>query len=47
MSFEGKKIAFIGAGVMGGTLISGLVNKKLVSPEQITAADPNEVRGQA
>lgn len=46
MSFEGKKIAFIGAGVMGGTLISGLVNNKLISPEQITAADPNEVRGQ-
>lgn len=47
MNFEGKKIAFIGAGVMGGTLISGLVNNKLVTPNQITAADPNEVRGQA
>ena len=46
MSFEDKKIAFIGAGVMGGTLISGLVKNSLVSPEQITAADPNEVRGQ-
>lgn len=46
MSFEGKKIAFIGAGVMGGTLISGLIKNKLVTPDQITAADPNEVRGQ-
>lgn len=46
MSFENKKIAFIGAGAMGGTMIAGLVKSKLVSPEQITAADPNEIRGQ-
>lgn len=46
MSFENKKIAFIGAGAMGGAMISGLVTSKLVSPKQITAADPNEIRGQ-
>ena len=46
MSFEDKKIAFIGAGVMGGTLIAGLVNNGLVSPDQITAADPDEARRQ-
>lgn len=46
MSFEGKKITFIGAGAMGGAMISGLVNSQLVSPGQITASDPNEVRGQ-
>ncbi len=45
MSFEDKKIAFIGAGAMGGAMISGLVSSKLVSPEQITAADPDEARG--
>ncbi|MGJ3237764.1 MAG: pyrroline-5-carboxylate reductase [Anaerolineae bacterium] len=46
MSFEDKKVAFIGAGVMGGALIAGLVNSKLVTPQQVTAADPNEARGQ-
>lgn len=45
MDFSNKKLAFIGAGVMGGTLIHGLLNKDLVTPEQIFAADPNEVRG--
>ncbi|MGB7340915.1 MAG: pyrroline-5-carboxylate reductase [Phototrophicaceae bacterium] len=44
MSFEDKKIAFIGAGVMGGTMISGLVNSQLVIPTQVIASDPNEVR---
>ena len=46
MSFEDKKIAFIGAGAMGGAMMSGLVNSQLVAPQQITAADINEVRGQ-
>ncbi|MEL6527849.1 MAG: pyrroline-5-carboxylate reductase [Chloroflexota bacterium] len=45
MSFEGKKIAFIGAGVMGGAIITGLLAKNLVQPSQIVAADPSEERG--
>lgn len=45
MSFEGKKLAFIGAGVMGSTIISGMLAKELVTPSQIVAADPDEARG--
>ncbi|QPC81475.1 pyrroline-5-carboxylate reductase [Phototrophicus methaneseepsis] len=47
MSFEGKTIAFIGAGVMGSAIIGGLLKKKLVVPEQIIASDPNEQARQA
>lgn len=42
MAFAGKKIAFIGAGVMGRAIIGGLLNKGLVTPDQIVAADPSE-----
>ncbi|MEM9952487.1 MAG: pyrroline-5-carboxylate reductase [Chloroflexota bacterium] len=44
MSFENKKIAFIGAGNMGGSIINGLVSSQLIPPDQIIAADINEVR---
>ena len=40
-----KKIAFIGPGVMAEAMIAGLLNKKLASPENITAAGPREERG--
>lgn len=46
MVFENTKIAFIGAGVMGGTMIEGLIEQNLVKPEQIVAADPHAERGQ-
>ncbi len=36
------RIAFIGAGAMGGAMISGLLSRKLVAPDQIVAADPHE-----
>lgn len=36
------RIAFIGAGAMGGAMISGLLSRKLVAPEKIVAADPDE-----
>ncbi len=36
---NGKKIAVIGAGNMGGALITGLVRSGEVNPEQITAVD--------
>lgn len=45
MLFEDKTIAFIGAGVMGGTIISGLVEQQVVAPTQIVAADPRAERG--
>lgn len=44
--FDDKTIVFIGAGVMGGTIISGLVEHKVVEPQQIIAADPRGERGQ-
>lgn len=43
--FEGNRVAFIGAGVMGGTMIEGMIEQKLVTPQQIIAADPHEPRG--
>ena len=43
--FEDNKIAFIGAGAMGGTMIAGLIERQLVKPEQIIAADPHQPRG--
>ncbi|MFO7322946.1 MAG: pyrroline-5-carboxylate reductase [Chloroflexota bacterium] len=45
MVFEDKTIAFIGSGVMAEAMIGGLLNKKLIEPAQIIAADPREDRG--
>lgn len=45
MSLESLHIAFIGAGVMGEAMIKGLLNKALVTPEQLIAADPHTNRG--
>lgn len=45
MSFENMTIAFIGSGVMGEAMIKGLLNKRLVEPHQIVAADPRADRG--
>ncbi|NDJ76852.1 MAG: pyrroline-5-carboxylate reductase [Chloroflexi bacterium] len=44
--FENVTVAFIGSGNMGEAMIHGLLDKQLVSPEQITAADPRTERGQ-
>lgn len=44
MAFNGEKITFIGAGVMGEAMIKGVLHQKLVKPEQITAADLRESR---
>lgn len=45
MPFENLTLSFIGAGVMGEAMIKGLLNKHLIHPEQIIAADPHEERG--
>jgi pyrroline-5-carboxylate reductase len=42
--FENKKIAFIGAGVMGEAMIRGLLSQKIVEPTQIIASDPWDER---
>lgn len=44
MVFENKTIAFIGSGVMAEAMMSGLLNRRLVAPEQIVAADPRHER---
>lgn len=41
---EDKRVVFIGAGVMGGTLIAGMLEREIVSPEKIIAAEPNAAR---
>jgi pyrroline-5-carboxylate reductase len=43
--FEGNTVAFIGAGIMGGTMIEGMIERNLVTPQQVIAADPHEPRG--
>lgn len=45
-SLENKIMAFIGAGVMAEAMIQGLLNKRLLPPQNIIAADPFETRGQ-
>ncbi|MBZ0276825.1 MAG: pyrroline-5-carboxylate reductase [Anaerolineae bacterium] len=45
MPFENITVSFIGAGVMGEAMISGLLSKQLIRAEQIIAADPHEERG--
>jgi pyrroline-5-carboxylate reductase len=44
MVFENKTISFIGSGVMAEAMMSGLINQRLVLPDQIIAADPREER---
>ena len=38
--FKDKIISFIGSGVMGEAMISGLLTKKVIAPSQLIAADP-------
>ncbi|MFN8374633.1 MAG: pyrroline-5-carboxylate reductase [Anaerolineae bacterium] len=45
MTLQNLKIAFIGSGVMGEAMIKGLLNKSLVQPDQLYAADPHTERG--
>ena len=42
--FDGRKIAFIGAGVMAEAMISGLIRNKLASGESLLASDPRSER---
>ena len=44
MSLENMTVAFIGSGAMGEAMMKGMLNKKLVSPQQIIAADVHEPR---
>ncbi|MDE2853285.1 MAG: pyrroline-5-carboxylate reductase [Chloroflexota bacterium] len=44
MAFNGEKIAFVGAGVMGEAMIKGLLSQELLPAENIVAADPRAER---
>ena len=37
---ENRQIAFVGAGAMGGAMISGVLARNVIEPGQIIAADP-------
>ncbi len=43
-NLSNTKLAFIGCGVMAGSMIAGLLKKGLVAPEQISASHPRENR---
>lgn len=43
-SLSNLHLTFIGCGVMAESIVAGLLRKKLVSPEQITASHPRESR---
>src|SRR5512141_1705818 len=41
-----QTFAFIGSGAMGEAMIKGLISQANLPPQQITASDPREERGQ-
>ncbi|CAN5783396.1 pyrroline-5-carboxylate reductase [soil metagenome] len=43
-SLSGVRIGFVGAGVMAEAMIAGILNRKLLAPEQITVSHPRENR---
>lgn len=45
MALQNSTIAFIGSGVMAEAMIKGLLNQKLLTGDQIIAAEPREDRG--
>ena len=45
MALENKTVSFIGSGVMAEAIIKGLLNQKLLTADQMIAADPREDRG--
>lgn len=47
MALEGMTVSFIGSGVMAEAMIKGLINKNLLTPEQIVATDVRPQRGAA
>jgi len=42
--FEGKRVGFIGSGVMAEAMIGGLLSKQIVTPAQIIGSDPLDAR---
>ena len=44
--FDGKTVAFVGGGMMGTAMLSGILKNEMVTPEQVTVADIDADRGQ-
>jgi pyrroline-5-carboxylate reductase len=45
VALENKTVSFIGSGVMAEAMINGLLTQKLLSADQMIAADPREEHG--
>jgi pyrroline-5-carboxylate reductase len=45
MALENKTVSFIGSGIMAEAMIKGLLNQKLLTAEQLIAAEPLADRG--
>lgn len=45
--FENRTLAFVGSGMMAEAMIGGLINRRVVEPEQVVAAGPRPERGDA
>lgn len=43
-SLSGVRVGFVGAGVMAEAMIAGILNRELLTPEQITVSHPREDR---
>lgn len=46
MALQNKTVSFVGSGIMAEAMIKGLLNQKLLTADQLIAADPREERGQ-
>jgi len=44
---NGKRLAFVGSGIMAEAIIKGLLRHDLVAPSEITASGPRQERGKA
>ncbi len=40
-----KKVAFIGAGMMGSAMITGIIQGNLIAPQDLIAVDPDQAKG--
>lgn len=45
MAFANKTVGFVGSGVMAEAMIKGLIDRSLLQPSQVIAADPRLDRG--
>eukprot|EP00051_Salpingoeca_urceolata_P032790 m.17458 g.17458 ORF g.17458 m.17458 type:complete len:294 (-) comp5458_c0_seq1:40-921(-) len=44
MALDGKKLGFVGSGMMSQALVKGIINAKVVTPEQVTTSDISDAQ---